>query len=66
MAEAPASPGQTPQLRSLAPTFPRGIPAVLGRPGRGPDCTWGGSLEPFQAGSSFSLLGFEMTMYHHN
>ena len=66
MAEAPASPGQTPQLRSLAPTFPRGIPAVLGCPGRGPGCTWGGSLEPFQAGSSFSLLGFEMTIYHHN
>lgn len=66
MAEVPASPGQTPRLRSLAPTFPRGIPAVLGRPGRGPGCTWGGSLEPFQTGSSFSLLGFEMTIYHHN
>lgn len=48
------------------PNLPPGIPAVLGRPGRGPGCTWGGSLEPFQTSSSFSLLGFELTIYHHN
>lgn len=66
MAEVPASPGQDAPASQPRPNLPPGIPAVVGRPGREPGCTWGGSLEPFQTGSSFSLLRFEMTIYHHN
>ena len=48
------------------PNLPPGDSRGAGPSRRGPGCTWGGSQEPFQTGSSFSLLGFEMTIYHHN
>ena len=65
--------GRTPATRSLTPCLSRhtafpcaGGPRGAGLPQATAEPVPGGGLEPFQAGDGFSLLDFEMTIYHHN
>lgn len=61
----PPSPGPTPRSSgrtAFPPRDPRGAGPTRATAGPAP----GGGLEPFQDGTGFSLLDFEMTIYHYN